>query len=184
MRKGKGFTLIELMVVIAIIAVLGAVIAPQVFKQIDKARSSRVVSDYSTMKTAAYSYFNDTRGWPGATTGGAANGFTLTDGATGWEGPYLQAWPTHPWKRAAADLVGYHVATTPNFDGNNSVKRYAYFTLTNIPANERDRIETTLDGGAAYAVCAGADTDGTVCGCDGNADGSGVDSLCILIAKD
>ncbi|OFW35746.1 MAG: hypothetical protein A2074_08370 [Candidatus Aquicultor primus] len=63
MRK-KGFTLIELMVVIAIIGVLSSVLAPQIFKQINKGRQSAVVSFYNNLKTATSSYYADTEQWP------------------------------------------------------------------------------------------------------------------------
>lgn len=49
----KGFTLIELLVVIAIIGILAAVIAPNVFAQIERGKISAVVSEYRAVKTAA-----------------------------------------------------------------------------------------------------------------------------------
>lgn len=41
----KGFTLIELLVVIAIIGILAAVIAPNVFAQIEKSKASAVIQE-------------------------------------------------------------------------------------------------------------------------------------------
>lgn len=49
----KGFTLVELLVVIAIIGILAAVIAPNVFAQIERGKISAVVSEYRAVKTAA-----------------------------------------------------------------------------------------------------------------------------------
>ena len=52
-KNEKGFTLVELLVVIAIIGILAAVIAPNVFAQIERGKISAVVSEYRAVKTAA-----------------------------------------------------------------------------------------------------------------------------------
>ena len=90
----KGFTLIELMVVIAIIGVLSSVLAPQIFKQINKGRQSAVISFYNNLKTATSSYYADTETWPADT-----NSLTATSSTTtGWAGPYIDRWPgAGPW---------------------------------------------------------------------------------------
>ena len=48
-----GFTLVELGVVIAIIAILAAVLTPVVFKSIDKAKVARTIADLKAIKQAA-----------------------------------------------------------------------------------------------------------------------------------
>ena len=57
MKNNKGFTLIELLVVIAIIGILAVVAVPALFKNIDKAKSSEIESDYSAIRSAALSYY-------------------------------------------------------------------------------------------------------------------------------
>ncbi|HAH20484.1 MAG: hypothetical protein A2Y00_04820 [Omnitrophica WOR_2 bacterium GWF2_43_52] len=103
LKKKLGFTLIELMVVIAIIAVLAAVAAPQVFRQIAKGRISNAESFYNTVKTAANAYFSDMGSWPPSCIGNACatavGGFITPPAVLGnWDGPYLERWPTlTPW---------------------------------------------------------------------------------------
>lgn len=56
----KAFTLIELIVVIAIVAVLAAVITPNVFRQIERARQAQYIANVNAVKTAMQSLYADT----------------------------------------------------------------------------------------------------------------------------
>lgn len=58
-KNKKGFTLVELLVVIAIIGVLAVVAVPALFSNINKAKVASVESDYSSIKSAALSYYAD-----------------------------------------------------------------------------------------------------------------------------
>ncbi|UWD49344.1 prepilin-type N-terminal cleavage/methylation domain-containing protein [Clostridioides difficile] len=66
-KNKKGFTLVELLVVIAIIGVLAVVAVPALFSNINKAKVASVESDYSSVKSAALSYYSDTNKMPAAT---------------------------------------------------------------------------------------------------------------------
>ena len=62
-KNNKGFTLVELIIVIAIIAILTAVAAPQYIKYVDKARWSKdqniAASVLTTVEAAAIDYNSD-----------------------------------------------------------------------------------------------------------------------------
>ena len=99
-RNEQGFTLTEIIVAVAVIAILAGALTPLVVKQVEKSRNSRTVQDLRAVKAAYQQYFADTGLWP---CGWNANGnsdqhndlattyscFYADDGSTGWDGPYL-----------------------------------------------------------------------------------------------
>lgn len=58
MNKTKGFTIIELIVVIAIIAVLAAIVLVNVTQYIAKGRDAAIKGNYSSLMTNAAQYFD------------------------------------------------------------------------------------------------------------------------------
>lgn len=63
-RPGKGFTLIELMVVMAIIATLMAIVAPRYFDHVDRAREAALKQTLAVTRDAIDKYHGDTGGYP------------------------------------------------------------------------------------------------------------------------
>jgi prepilin-type N-terminal cleavage/methylation domain-containing protein len=64
MKGHKGFTLIELAVVLAIIAVLAAILTPIAIGYIDQARVARAMADAKTIAQAVQLYRRDTGYYP------------------------------------------------------------------------------------------------------------------------
>jgi general secretion pathway protein G len=94
----KGFALVELLTVVVIIAILGAVVAPNLFRAVDKSRVTAAVADSRNIKGAALAYYSDTGLWPADSPGGGDPGFLDDPGVAGWNGPYLESWPgKNPW---------------------------------------------------------------------------------------
>ena len=60
----KGFTLIELMIVIAIIGILAAIAIPQFAAYRKKAYNSAALSDLKNLKTSAEAYYADNQFYP------------------------------------------------------------------------------------------------------------------------
>ena len=77
--KSKGFTLIELAVVLAIISVLAAVLTPIVVGYLDQARLARAQADVRTIADAIKMYRNDTGVYPFFDTSMAANSGNTAD---------------------------------------------------------------------------------------------------------
>ena len=64
MKQRKGFTLIELMIVIAIIIILAAIAIPNYLNMTKRARMSRATGDFNTMATALEAYRVDWGQYP------------------------------------------------------------------------------------------------------------------------
>lgn len=58
-KKGKGFTLVELLVVVAILAILAAALLPKFLGYTDNAREAQTMADLSTMKSIVEIYAAD-----------------------------------------------------------------------------------------------------------------------------
>lgn len=89
-----GFTLVELMVVVAIIALLAAVIIPNYVHARAQAAVSQSEANIKQIATALELYYADNQAYP--TTGGAKIGPQLFGAANN---PYLTATPTNALKR-------------------------------------------------------------------------------------
>jgi len=74
MKSNKGFTLIEMAVVLAIIAILAAVLTPLVTSYIDQARTARATADTSSIAKAYILHYRDTAYWPVFISGSQAAG--------------------------------------------------------------------------------------------------------------
>jgi type IV pilus assembly protein PilA len=63
--KAKGFTLIELMIVVAIIGILAAIAIPKFAQMLEKSREGATKGNLGSIKSAASIYYGDTQGvWP------------------------------------------------------------------------------------------------------------------------
>ena len=65
MRRSKGFTLIEVMITLAIIAILAAVALPSYNEYVRRSRISDAVAGLSTMRVRMEQYFQDNRVYNG-----------------------------------------------------------------------------------------------------------------------
>jgi type IV pilus assembly protein PilA len=75
MKKNKGFSLVELIIVIAIMAILAAAIAPALIRYIDKSRKADDVTAAGTIATAANAALANEAAYDSVAT--AMNGSTL-----------------------------------------------------------------------------------------------------------
>ena len=96
-RRQAGVTLIEMLVVVTIIALFAALVAPNMFKQGDKARVTATRAQINNFRTALGAYKLDTGVFPTSDQGLQALR-TPPPGMSQWAGPYLQMEiPNDPW---------------------------------------------------------------------------------------
>ena len=98
-RRSRGFTLLELMVVIVIIGVLAALIAPKVLEKVGQAKVTAARSDINNLMNALKMYKLDNGRDPSSDQGLDA---LVTKPTTGtipgnWK-PYLDKLPADPWQ--------------------------------------------------------------------------------------
>ncbi len=92
----SGFTLIEIMVVIVILGLLAAIVAPSVMDRPDQARAIRVAQDVRGIESALKLYRLDNFSYPTQSQGLKALNEAPSDSKT-WKGPYLESIPEDPW---------------------------------------------------------------------------------------
>lgn len=99
----KGFTLIELMIVVIIIAALAAMVVPRLAGRSEQAKVAVAKADInSNISMALKLYELDNGSFP--TTGSGLNALIAQPSAgtqtSNWNGPYLEKPPIDPWGNA------------------------------------------------------------------------------------
>ncbi|HET7602831.1 MAG TPA: type II secretion system major pseudopilin GspG [Gemmatimonadales bacterium] len=102
-RAEQGFTLLEMLVVITVIAILAAVVSPMVFRNVGDAKVSAARSQIEIFGLALDAYRLDNDYYPSTTQGldALVRQPAGAPEARRWRGPYLKrAVPLDPWGRA------------------------------------------------------------------------------------
>jgi len=100
--RRSGFTLIEILVVIVVIAVLAGLVAPNVFKHVGEAKSVSARSQIEMLGAALDAYRLDNGRYPATDQGLGAlwQAPVLEPRPASWRGPYLRKEvPLDPWGR-------------------------------------------------------------------------------------
>lgn len=92
----RGFTLIEIMVVLIIISLLAVIIVPSVMDRPDEAREIKATQDIRSLENALKLYRLDNYRYPTQAEG--LNALVKEpDSARNWKGPYVDDLPGDPW---------------------------------------------------------------------------------------
>jgi general secretion pathway protein G len=98
-RRMRGFTLLELLVVMVIIGLLAGIVAPQYFSQLGKSNAKVAKAQIESFGQALDQYRLDVGSYPTTEQGLAALRTAPAD-LPRWQGPYLKRdIPADPWGR-------------------------------------------------------------------------------------
>lgn len=105
-KSRKGFTLVELLVVIVVLAVLAAIVLPKFVGAGNRSKDSALRSDLKLIRNAVTLFYTDTGAYPASlagltatsapAAGLAADGTAKSITASDWHGPYLDTIPNDP----------------------------------------------------------------------------------------
>jgi general secretion pathway protein G len=91
--RQRGFTLIEILLVMTIIAILAAIVIPKMVGRSEQARQTAAHADLSSIKTALDAYEVDNGFYPKS----LQELIQQPNNARNWHGPYLETLPQDPW---------------------------------------------------------------------------------------
>lgn len=129
-EKIGGFTLVELLVVLAILGLLVGLVGPQVMKHFAGAKSDTAKLQIEDLGSALDLFYLDNGRYPSGSEGLGAL-ITAPSGLPHWNGPYLKkpSLPRDPWgndyhytlpgQHGAYDLVSYGADNAPGGEKDN-----------------------------------------------------------------
>jgi len=135
----RGFTLIEIVIAVAIVAIFAAAISPMVFRHLEDAKVSKAQNEAETVATAVLNYYKDVGAWPYTNANGpSGNGIdrviSSTDVAVG-TGSNAQAgagnWGTYGNTKQLGDYLYFNNADDDSrADGSAANQNNADWPIT------------------------------------------------------
>ena len=128
-RAARGFTLLELLVVMVIIGLLAGYVGPRFFNQIGKSEIKTARAQIDALEKALDQYRLDVGHYP--TTEQGLQALQVSPGEARWAGPYLKkAVPPDPWgkpyqyrqpgEHGEFDLYSFGPDGQPGGEGENA----------------------------------------------------------------
>lgn len=160
----KGFTLVEMIGVMAVIAILASVAAPKVFEAIEDSKVTKLVQQVNHMKTLTAEFYADTGRYPIMHTGQTNNYYhslmykdslnTANADMPGWNGPYMDVIPEHPFTPGA---LQYLINTTNaayicDADGDGTTEGpWLTYRFDGMTRKTMEKVSAIIDGDGGTA---------------------------------
>jgi len=96
-KRKQGFTLVELLLVLVILATLAAIVVPKLTGRGKQAQETAARTQIASFETALNTFEIDNGFFPSGADG-LADLITPPKNAANWKGPYLKEIPLDPWK--------------------------------------------------------------------------------------
>ena len=142
-ERFRVFTLIELMIVVAIIGILAAIAIPAYTNYIARAQATEGVELMAGAKTPLAQYFADHKRWPDSldkiaeqTSGKYTRSIAISKGAGG-TGP-LELTATMHSEKVDRRVAGHTIRLSSNDGGKSWICRAGTMPADNLPASCRD----------------------------------------------
>ena len=142
----RGFTLLEMIVVLVLIGLIMGLVGPRLFGQADKAKVQTAETQVKMLGGALQTMRLDISRWPTEQEGLALLNTKPADAtaANGWAGPYLNDdVPIDPW--------GHPYEYSPAPSGNHPFTLYSFGAAGKAGGEGQDADVGYLPGGAANA---------------------------------
>jgi len=134
-KRSKGFTLVELLIVVIILAVLAAVVFPQFSASTNDAKSAALQSNLTNIRSAIEFYYQEHGEYPGA---------NIATGATCGTGAAVSAGAANSQEAFVAQLTRYTNDDGEACTGKDATFKYGPYIKGNIPDNPEGTSNTVV----------------------------------------
>lgn len=149
-QSQRGFSLIELIGVIAIIAILGSLVAPRIFSSIEDAKITSIAQDAQRLRSTVMQFYKDTNKLPTHNpTDTNATAHQLLSNASninGWKGPYIEEELKSPFQSSTE----YYITSGAypfdvDGDGTDDFKTSSVLIFDGLNADQAKAISDAID---------------------------------------